>query len=113
MGDAPFEHIATLIDHGDYFTEVLDEVELVAGESTIHPSVPLPQRLGQAGHGERIQAVERLVEDDDVRIVNERRRHLETLLHSAGELVGAVVPSDQPDPSSSSRDRACRSPPPG
>jgi hypothetical protein len=82
-----------MVNHGDVLTKILHEVELVAGEQHgAAVSGPQPQGLGQARHRHRVQAGERLVEHDDLRIVHQGRGQLETLLHTARELVGAIAP---------------------
>jgi hypothetical protein len=50
-----------------------------------------PEVLPQPVAGLRVQARRRLVEEDQWRLVNQRRRGVEPLLHAAGELLGALV----------------------
>ncbi len=90
----PLEDDSAVVDHDDVLAEVLDEVELVAGEKDDPPTVdPLAQGVGQARDGDGVEAGEGLVEHDDLRLVDEGGRQLEPLLHPPGQFVGAVAPT--------------------
>ena len=92
-GDTAQEHRPSAVDHGDVLTEILHQIELMAGEQHRAPgSGPLAQGLGQAHHGHRVQTAERFVEDDDLGVMHQGGGQLEALLHAAGQLVGPVLP---------------------
>jgi hypothetical protein len=81
------------VDHGDVLAHVLHEIELVAGEH--HRAAflgPLPQALGQASDGHRVQPSERLVEHDHVSVVDKCGGQLQALLQTTGEGVRSLTP---------------------
>jgi hypothetical protein len=87
------QHRPAPVDHGDVLTQVLHQVELVAGEHhrAAFPG-PLPQALGQACDGHGVQSGERLVEHDHVRVVDECGGQLQPLLLTTGERVRSLTP---------------------
>ena len=87
-------------DDHDVLADVLDEVELVAGED--NPDAgrrPLAEDLGHRRDPDRVEAGERLVEDEQLRVVDERRAQLDALLVAVRqrlELVPLAVGQAQP-----------------
>ena len=93
VGDPPLQHRAPLVEHHDRLAEVLDEIELVAGEQHGATGMdPFGQGGAQLGHRDRVEAGERLVEHDHLRVVHQGRGQLQPLLHAAGQLVRPIRP---------------------
>ena len=68
-------------DDHDVLADVLDQVELVAGEDDPDAGRrPLAEDLGHRRDAERVEPAERLVEDEQLRVVDERRAELDALL---------------------------------
>ena len=79
---------AAVVDDRDVLADVLDQVELVAGEEDGGAAFCLrAQQLGERLHGDRIEPCERLVEHEQLRLVHERRRKLRPLLVAMRELL--------------------------
>ena len=81
-------------DDHDVLADVLDEVELVAGEDDPDAGRrPLAEDLRHRRDAERVEAAERLVEDEQLRVVDERRAR-------AGRAAGcrATAPRASPRP---------------
>ena len=82
-GDDP----AASDDH-DVLADVLDEVELVAGEDDPDAGRgPLPDDLGHRRDPDRVETRERLVEDEQLGVVDERGRQLDPLLVAVRQLL--------------------------
>jgi hypothetical protein len=83
-------------DHAHPVADLLHLAEQMTGEQ--HRVPPLPQSPDQrthVGHTSRIQAVGRLVEHEQLGLLQKRRRHPEPLLHAhriGTEPVGAAGP---------------------
>ena len=94
------EQLPSAVDEGDRVAQPLHRLHLVAGEDeglALAPEVEegLAHRVGS----HRIEAAQRLVEDEDVRIGEHRRHELHLLLHALGQLVElALAPIGEPDP---------------
>ena len=74
--------------HDQVVAEPLDHVELVAGEQHRHAARGLlPQHGHHVVHGDRVEAGERLVEDQRVRLVHQRGRDLDALLVAQRQLL--------------------------
>ena len=100
---------AAVVDDRDVLADVLDEIELVAGEEDSRAASRLaPQNLGERVYGDRVEPGERLVEHEHIRFVQECNRELCALLVAMRELVepgiGAVGEPEPLEPPS------CRSP---
>ncbi len=84
---------AAAVHDGDGHAEILDEIELMAREEH---GFARPRRLGKDGahrvHAGRVDARERLVEDDELRIVHQRRRQLHALLVAERQGLDTVTP---------------------
>ena len=94
---------AAVVDDRDLLADVLDELELVAGEEDCRAASRLaPQHLGERVHGDRVEPGERLVEHEQVRLVQERNGELGALLVAVRELVepgvGAVGETEPLEP---------------
>ena len=83
---------APVIDDDDVLADVLDEVELMAGE---HDRRAVAREVaddrGQGVDAERVEPGERLVEDEGDRVVDERRRELHALLVAVRQRVHPVL----------------------
>ena len=90
--DAGFEgldgaggHDPAASDDDDVLADVLDEVELVTGEHDADARRgSFPHDLGHRGDADRVQAGERLVHDEELRVVDEGGRELDPLLVAVG-----------------------------
>ena len=93
------EHDPTVVDEGDRLAEVLDEIELVAREEQVPPRADVVEdHRGQELHRRGVEAGEGLVEHEQVRLVDHRRRQLHPLRHAAGEVLDLVpAPVTQPE----------------
>ena len=79
---------ATAGDDDDVLADVLDEVELVAGEQDADAGRgPFLDDLGHRRDADRVQAGERLVHDQQLRLVDERGRELDPLLVAVRQLL--------------------------
>ena len=92
-----------MVDDRDLLADVLDELELVAGEEDGRAARRLvAEHLGERAHGDRVEPGERLVENEQLRLVQERRRELCALLVAVRELldlrVGAVGETEPLEP---------------
>ncbi len=75
-------------DDDDVLADVLDQVELVAGEDDADPGRgPLADDLGHRRDADRVEARERLVEDQQLRVVDQRGRELDALLVAVRQLL--------------------------
>jgi hypothetical protein len=85
-----------VVDDGHRLTQVLDQVELVAGEQhAAARASPLHQDLADGVDAGRIQAGQGLVEHQRLRVVHERGRQLHSLLvavRQRPDLAGCPVP---------------------
>jgi hypothetical protein len=80
-----------VLDDHDVLAQVLDQVQLVAGEQ--HRRAPRGQAGQQPGHGlhgDRVQARERLVQHQQVRLVHQGGDQLDPLLVAVRQRVQAV-----------------------
>src|SRR4029079_19266953 len=87
-------------DDHDVLADVLDEVKLVAGEDDPDAGCrSFAEDLGHRGDPDRVEARERLVEDEQLRIMDERGAQLDALLIAVRqrlELVQLAVCEPQP-----------------
>ena len=75
-------------DDHDVLADVLDQVELVAREHDADAGRrPLADDLGHRRDADRVEARERLVEDEQLRVVDERGRQLDALLVAVRQLL--------------------------
>ena len=87
------DHVAAGED-ADGVAQPLDEVELVAGEDDRDAlAALLEQRLGEGVDADRVEAGERLVEDEDLGPADERGGELDALLVAEGQLLHLVAPA--------------------
>ena len=92
-----------MVDDRDVLADVLDELELMAGEEDGGAAGRLAaEHLGERVHGDRVEPGERLVEHEQLRLVQQRRRELGALLVAVRELldlrVGAVGETEPLEP---------------
>ena len=79
-------------DDHDVLTDVLDEVELMAGEHNADACRrPFPEDLGHRRDADRIQTGERLVKDKQLRIMDQGGAELDALLVAMGERLQLVL----------------------
>jgi hypothetical protein len=109
--DVPGGDDATAVDDRDVLADVLHELELMAREENGGTAGRLAaEHLGERAHGEGIESRERLVEHEQLGLVQERRRKLGALLVPVRELLdlraGAVGEVEPLEPLG--RRRACR-----
>ena len=79
-------------EDADGVAEPLDEVELVAGEDDRHaPPALLEQRLGEGVDADRVEAGERLVEDEHLGPADQRGGELDALLVAQRQLLHRVA----------------------
>ena len=82
----------SVVDDDDVLAQVLDQVELVAGEQHRRAGGgDLGEQLGHGAHGDRIETGERLVEHEQVGLVDERGDQLDALLVAVRQGVKAVA----------------------
>jgi hypothetical protein len=88
----PTGHHAPAGDDADAVAQPLDELQLVAGEDDRHPVVGLAAQHA-AHHLDRrgVQPGERLVEDEHLRVVHQRRGELDALLVAQRQLLHLVA----------------------
>ncbi len=103
LGERAFEDGATVVDDGDVVAEVLDEIELVAGEEDGGTSGGLlADDLAEGFDADRVEAGEGFVEDEQIGLVGEGDDELDSLLVAVGELLeagcGAVGESEAVEP---------------
>ena len=101
----------TMVDDRDVLADVIDELQLMAGEQDRGAAGSLAaEHLGEGSHRERVEPGKGLVEHEEVGLVQQRRRELGALLVSVGELLdfrrGAVGEAEPLEPSR--RCRTCR-----
>ena len=111
---------AAVVDDRDLLADVLDELELVAGEEDGGAARRLAaEHLGERVHRDRVEAGERLVEDEQLGLVQQRGRELCALLVAVRELLhlraGAILEAEPLEPASRPRARRrvvspCRQP---
>ena len=88
---ADLHHPASLND-ADPVAEGLDDVELMAGKDDGDSGFrPLAQDVTHHIDGDRIEPGKRLVEDEQLRFVRERRRQLHALLVAPAQLLHLIV----------------------
>ena len=86
------EHDAAVVDDDDVLAQVLDQVELVAREQHRRArGGELGEQLGHGADRDRIEAGERLVEHEQLRLVDERGDQLDALLVAVRQRVEAVA----------------------
>ncbi len=86
--DRALQHHPSPVDHGHGLAEPLDKVQLMRAEDDRHPARrPLEQDLAEHVHPDRVEAGERLVEDQELGVVHQRGRELGALLVAVGQLV--------------------------
>jgi hypothetical protein len=101
LGRRAFDDDPTLIDDPDPVTESVGLFHVVGRQHDCHPErlVETFQRLPNRDATARIEALRRLVEEEDRRNVNERGREIDAPLHpsrvSADALVGRMLQVDQ------------------
>jgi len=77
-----------VVDDHDVFADLLDQLELMAREDDCGTARRFAaQDLGEGTDGEWVETGERLVEDEQLRLVNQRRRKLRALLVAVRELL--------------------------
>ena len=82
LPEASLGQEAPLADDGDPVAELLDLREEVAGEEDREPLAgELAHQRPDVAHAARVQAVRRLVQDEELRFPEERRRYRQPLLH--------------------------------
>src|SRR3954447_4155533 len=90
LGAPPGRDDASAADDRDRVAQALDELELVAGEHDGHARPrPLAQHVAQDVDAHRVEAGERLVEDEQLGIVDERGAELGALLGAQRERLRA------------------------
>ena len=92
VGDRAVEHLVAVRDDADRVAEALGVFHQVRAEDDRAPLAPevddrVLERLGV----HRVEAAERLVEDDEIGLVEEGADELNLLLHAARELLDARV----------------------
>ena len=94
LGDGAFGHHAAAGDNADAITQTLYQVKLVGGEDDGHAC---PRAVGEHRahhvHGDGIEARERLIQNQYIRVVDEARGELDALLVAQREIVELVVQS--------------------
>ena len=81
-----------MVDDRDLFADVLDQLELVAGEEHGGTAGSLAaEYVRERLHCDRVEPCERLVEDEQLRLVHQRRRELRPLLVAVRELLDLRV----------------------
>src|SRR5579862_2956794 len=74
---------APLVDEQDVRRHRLDLVQHVAGDDdALAGATPFPDEADRFAPGERVEARQRLVENQELRIVRQRLRHLDALAHA-------------------------------
>ena len=90
IGKGAFEDGVAAVDDGDVVAEILDEVELVAGEEDGGTSGGLfADHLAECLDADRVETGEGLVEHEQIGVVGERDDELDALLVAVGELLEA------------------------
>ena len=100
-----------MVDDRDLLADVLDQLELVAGEQHRGAAGRLAaENVGHGAHGNGIESGERLVEDEQLRLMDERGRELHPLLVAVRELLhGRAVAVGETEPLEPARcGGACR-----
>ena len=100
-------HHAAAAHDADPVADALDEVELMAGEDDGNAGVAaLAQHLAHHVDGDRVESGERLVEHQQLRLVQQRGGQLHALLVAEAELLDLVVaPGRDPEPLGPARRR--------
>ena len=89
--DAAGRHEAPAVDDRHAIADALDELELVGGEDDGDAGTrALGEHLGHDVGADRVQAGERLVEDQDRRVVDERGGELDALLIAQRQLLDVL-----------------------
>jgi hypothetical protein len=92
LAGRPCRHDPAMVDDRDRLAELLGHVELMGAEDERLPSIA---QLQERGLEERdidwVKAHERLVHEDDVRVVQHRRDELDLLLIPFGQALGLAV----------------------
>ena len=98
--DRALQHDAAVVDHDHVAAEVLDEVELVAAEEQRGAALhPLDQDLLEDVDGEWVEPGERLVEHEQVGVVDEGQGQLDPLLVAGRQVLDVgVAPVGEVDP---------------
>ncbi len=100
-----------MIDNGDVIADVLYEIELMAGED--HCSSPtrlFPDCVSEGGYTEGVEACEGLIENEEIRAMDESNCQLNTLLVAVRQLFESrVLLSPNPETiEPAAGGRACR-----
>ena len=81
-----------MVDDGHRLAQVLDQVELMAGKQHRHPGRhPFGEHLRKGVDGDRVEAREGLVEDQQLRVVDEGGGQLDPLLVAEGQRLDLVL----------------------
>lgn len=92
--DRPAGRHPTAVHDADPVAESLDQVELMAGEQHWYTAVALlSKHLAHDVDGQRIEAGERFIQHEDVRVVHQRGGQLYPLLVAQAQLLYLVIPS--------------------
>ena len=85
------EDDTAVIDDDDVLAQILDQVELVAGEQHRRAGAgDIGEQLGHEAHGDRVETGERLVEHEQVGLVDQGGDQLDALLVAVRQGVDAV-----------------------
>src|SRR5688572_1110901 len=88
LGDGAIQYFLTARDDADRVAETLGVVHEMRTEDHRLPTLPqLDDDVLQRLRIDGIEAAERLIEDDEIGIVNQRRDELDLLLHAARQLI--------------------------
>ena len=86
------DHHAAAVDDRDRLAQGLGDLHLVRREDDGAAAVAeLEERLAQEHHVDRVEARERLVHQQDLRVVEHGRDELDLLLVALGQLLGAAL----------------------
>ena len=89
----PWNTMRAAMDDPDVSHQLLDLREDVAGDQHRHAvlAVQPPEQVADLEDAVRIEAVGRFVEDEQRRLVQQRDRDAQALLHAERELIGALA----------------------
>ena len=92
VGQLAGEHDPSVVDDHDVLAQILDQVELMAREQHRRPRArDLREQLTHAVDRDGIEPGEGLIQDQQVRFVDQRRDQLHTLLIAVRERIEAVA----------------------
>ena len=87
----PGQHDPAVIDDHHVLAQVLDQVQLVAGEQHRHaPGRHIGKQPAHGIHGDRVQAGKRLIEHQQVRVADQRGDQLNPLLVAVRQRIQPV-----------------------